>query len=128
MDKYKEGTYKNRYFCGGSNIYLNLITCDDKIDITSTIQSYVLHWYHTHPLHTGMDRMKATIFQNFYWPGIRNVLRKEVTNCDTCQHTTWSNIKYGKLPAKEAEETPHNKLCVHLIGPYVTRKRDINKT
>ena len=26
--------------------------------------------------------------------------------------------KYGKLPAKSAEETPWNKLCVDLIGPY----------
>ena len=26
--------------------------------------------------------------------------------------------KNGKLPAKMAEETPWNKLCVYLIGPY----------
>ena len=31
--------------------------------------------------------------------------------------------KYGKLPAKEAEEIPQNKLCVDIIGPYfITRK------
>ena len=26
--------------------------------------------------------------------------------------------KYSKLPAKLVEETPWNKLCVDLIGPY----------
>ena len=31
------------------------------------------------------------------------------------------NKKYGKLPAKLAEETPWNKLCVDLIGPYKIR-------
>ena len=31
------------------------------------------------------------------------------------------NKKYGKLPAKLAEETPPNKLCVDLIGPYKIR-------
>ena len=29
--KYKDGTYHKGYFCGGSNIDLNLITCKDKI-------------------------------------------------------------------------------------------------
>ena len=27
-------------------------------------------------------------------------------------------MKYGKLPAKLADKTPWNKLCVDLIGPY----------
>ena len=29
------------------------------------------------------------------------------------------NLKNGKLPYKLAEETPWNKLCVDLIGPYI---------
>ena len=53
-----------------------------------------------------------------YWTGIRYAARKEGINCDTYQHTKQSNIKYGELPAKEAEEIPWNKLCVDLIGPY----------
>ena len=51
--------------------------------------------------------------------GIRDAVRKEVKNCDTCQGTKWSNIKYGKLPAKLSEEIPWNKLFVDLIGTYV---------
>ena len=31
--KYKDGTYHKGYFCGGSNIDLNLITCKDNIVI-----------------------------------------------------------------------------------------------
>ena len=27
-------------------------------------------------------------------------------------------IKYGKVPEKEAESEPWDKLCVDLIGPY----------
>ena len=37
-----------------------------------------------------------------------------------------AQIKYGKLPAKEADEIPWNKLCVDIIGPYIIR-RNINK-
>ena len=32
------------------------------------------------------------------------------------------NKKNGKLPANLAEETPWNKLCVDLIGPYKIRR------
>ena len=32
MDKYKDGAY-HKFFCGGINIYFNLITCEDKIVI-----------------------------------------------------------------------------------------------
>ena len=72
MDKYEDGTYQFFYFCGGSNIDLNLRTCEDNIFIPSIIQSYVLHWYYIYILHPVMDRMEAVTLQHFYWPGIRN--------------------------------------------------------
>ena len=37
--------------------------------------------------------------------------------CDVRQRTKWSTKKCGKLPAKLAEETLWNKLCVDLTGP-----------
>ena len=93
MYNYKYVIYNKGSFCGGSNVDLNLITCEDKIIIPEILQSYVLHWYHTYLLHPGL-----------YCPRIRDAVRKEVTNCDTFQCTKRSNKKYGKLPAKEAEE------------------------
>ena len=54
-----------------------------------------------------MDRMEAMILQHLYRTRIIYAIQKEVTNCDTFQHTKLSNIKYGKLPAKESEEVPH---------------------
>ena len=62
------------------------------------------------------------IWQNIYWPGIRDAVRKEVTICDTCQYTKLSNIKYGKLPVKETEKIPWNKLFVDLIKPYLIQR------
>ena len=84
-DKYKIGTYHKVSFCGRSNIQLNLIMCKDNIIIPSILQSYILHWYHIYRLHPVIDRMEAIIHQHFYWLGIRDTIRKEVTNCDTCQ-------------------------------------------
>ena len=37
--KYRDGTNHKGYFCGGSNIYLKLIMCDDNIVILSKLQS-----------------------------------------------------------------------------------------
>ena len=91
--KYKYGMYHKGYFCGGSNIYLKLIMCKDNIVILSKLQSYVLYWYHTYLFHPGMDRMEVMIFQHFYWPNIRNAVRKEVSNCDTCQHVQSDQIE-----------------------------------
>ena len=58
------------------------------------------------------------ILQHLYWPGIRKSVQKEVTECDVYQRTKRSTKKNGKLPAKLAEETPWNKLCVDIIVPY----------
>ena len=70
------GMYQTGYFRGGSNIYVNLITCEGKIVITLILQGYIPHWYHTYILHPGMDIMEAIIFQHFYWPEIITTVRK----------------------------------------------------
>ena len=64
------------------------------------------------------------IFQHLYWPGIRNVVRREVTNYDTCQCTKLSKIKYGKLTSNEVEEITWNKMCVDLIGTYTIQREE----
>ena len=63
-NKYKMCTYQKGYFRGGSNININIITCEDKIFTPSMPQSYVLYWYHTYLLHPGMDRTEAMICQH----------------------------------------------------------------
>ena len=97
--------------------------CEDNIDIMSILKRYVLYWYQTDLLHPGIYRMEVIIWQKIYWYIIGNAIRKEVTNCDTCQRTELSKIKYGKLSAKEAEEIPRNSICVDLIVPYIIRRK-----
>jgi hypothetical protein len=43
--------------------------------------------------------------------------------CLACQKAKPSNQKYGKLPAKLAEENPWDTLCVDLIGPYKIERK-----
>ena len=69
-----------------------------------------------------MTIMSAMICQNIYYLGIRDAVRKEVTNCDTCQHTKLSKIKYGKLPVKQPGKIPWNKLFVDIIRSYLLQR------
>ena len=43
MAKYKTGKYKSRYFCGVINRNFNLIACNNRIVIPSTLQKYALN-------------------------------------------------------------------------------------
>ena len=70
-----------------------------------------------------MDRTEAMICQHLYWPDIIYAVQREVTNCDTYKRTKQPNNKYGKLPAKLAEEIPRNIICVYTTGPYVIRRK-----
>ena len=91
MDKYKDGMYHKDYFCGCSNDNLSLITCKDDIVIVSKLQSYVFHWYHMYLLHPIIYIAGAMIHQHLYYPNIRDVVWKEVANCDTFQRTKRTN-------------------------------------
>ena len=102
-------------------ISLNLITCEDKIIITSILQIYVLNWYNMYLLYPGIDRTQKTIFQHLYWSGIREAFQKKATNCGTCQGK--KQKKNGKLPSKESEQIPFNKLCVYITSTYIIRTK-----
>ena len=101
IDKYKYGMYRTGSFHGGSNIYINFLTREDKIVIPQILKIYVLYWCNTYLLHPGLDRTEALIRQHLYCNGIREVVQKDVTNCCTCQRTKGSNKKHGRLTTKE---------------------------
>jgi hypothetical protein len=70
-----------------------------------------------------MTRTEQTIRQHFWWKTLREDVQKLCTTCDTCQRTKIQHTKYGKLPEKEAESNPWEKLCVDMIGPYTIKQR-----
>ena len=61
--KLKHKNYHTKSFCGGG-IITQLICRSDNIVRPKTLRNYVVNWYHTYLLHTGMDRTEATIIQN----------------------------------------------------------------
>jgi hypothetical protein len=83
----------------------------------------VISWYHTTLCHPGINRTEETIGQHLWWPNMRDHITNYEKICSVCQQNKRRQKKYGLLPPKEAEETPWDKLCVDLIGPYKIRRK-----
>ena len=49
---------------------------------------------------------------------LRDTVNTVCRKCTISQKTKRHKKKYGKLPPKEAECDPWDKLCIDLIGPY----------
>ena len=54
MEKIKSNIQNRLFFVGGNTIN-NIIKCKNKIVIPQKIQKYVVNWYHTYFLRTGLD-------------------------------------------------------------------------
>ena len=83
-----------------------LICKNDKFVVTKNLQKYVVYWYHTYILQSIMERTEAGISQHYYWDNLRNKIHTHIKVCTECKKNKRQNIKYGKLPAKEAEAIP----------------------
>ena len=75
----KESTLIRELTIGGLRVWT--VRADEKaneykIYVPKILRSDMLQWYHVNLRHPGIDRMYATIRQNFLWPG----LKREVTN------------------------------------------------
>ena len=118
MSKLKDNNqYTLNMFCGGGKIR-QLIVKDKKIVVPDILQSRFVQWYHESLCHPGRDRTEQTIKQHFTWKNLKLDVGKACKKCKLCQLTKKKNIKYGKLPPKEAEADPWDVLCVDMIGPY----------
>jgi transposase InsO family protein len=123
--RHKLKTHKNyseATFRGGDNDH-KLICHNGKIALPPSLQQKTIDWYHEMLCHPGTTRTEETIRQHFDWKGLRNMVIATCKKCQLCQKAKVTNQKYGKLPAKIAEENPWDTLCVDLIGPYKIKRK-----
>ena len=126
VQKDSKNNYSLNIFRGGGK-ERKVICKNDKIVIPKMLQERIVQWYHTTLCHPGETRTEQTIRQNFTWTNLRETVHKVCSKCPTCQVTKRNNVKYGKLPEKQAEAIPWEKLCVDLIGPYNITKQSNNE-
>jgi hypothetical protein len=115
--KNKSSSYTETTYRGGDKEH-KLICHTGKISLPPSLQQKTIDWYHEILCHPGKTRTEETIRQHFDWKGLRTMVIATWRKCELCQKAKITNQKYGKLPAKTAEENPWDTLCVDLIGPY----------
>jgi len=57
-------------------------------------QQQVLQQFHSHPLegHTGAQKAYSRLKKEFYWPGMRQEVRRFVKECEACQRNKTENL------------------------------------
>ena len=89
-----------------------------KIMIPKQLQKSLVEWYHNILCHPGETRMELTIGQYFHLKGIWNFVDDICSECHTSQFLKHCKRNYGKLPTKQAETQPWDKLFIDIIGKY----------
>ena len=117
-----DSTYHLKTFRGGDKTR-TVICHNNKIVIPVELQRRVVEWYHLQLCHPGENQTEQTIRQHFWWKSLRDDVHDVCTKCHVCQKTKKTSKHYGKLPEKEAESEPWQKLCVDLIGPYSIKRK-----
>jgi hypothetical protein len=115
--------YDETTFCGGDTTHI-LICRKGKIALPPSLQQKTIDWYHETLCHPGETQTEQTLRQHFDWKGLRTMVHATCKKCSTCQKAKLTTIKYGKLPAKEAESNPWDTLCVDLIGRYKRGRKE----
>ncbi len=96
-----------------------------KIIIPPALQGRIITWYHEYLAHPGETRLEATLRQLFDWGNMRKHVQRHVKTCRTCQVCKQKRKKYGKLPAKVAENArPWDQVNVDMIRPLTVKAQN----
>ena len=112
-----DSPYQKQEFPFGDKTF-SLVTKKDKIVLPKNLQLRAVNYYHTTLCHPGETRMELTMGQHYSWLGMRQTIQKVCKNCVQCQLNKPTFRAMGHLPPKAVEETPWERLCIDLIGPY----------
>lgn len=111
--KRKKEEFSLQKFCEHS-----LITKEGKIFLPEGLQHTVVAWYHEMLRHPGTNRLKDTMRQTFYAPGMGKIIEEHTKKCAKCQTHKRTKKKYGSIHPKQISMIPWETVCVDLVGPY----------
>jgi transposase InsO family protein len=99
---------------------------DPKIVLSDYMLPRLVQWYHLSGAHAeGMDRLEATIRRHFFHPRLREEVRKQVSQCKTCQLMKRYTTNFGELAPRNALAFPWQEVHVDLIGPWVIERNSL---
>ena len=81
-------------------------------------QDQSIRKYHNDPLegHGGTAKTTELVSRQYYWPGMRETIKRYVKNCDMCQ---WSKVvrhaPYGMLQSNEVPDPPWKSIAMDFL-------------
>jgi len=98
----------------------SLLWYQGKIWITKDegIRTSLIAKHHEPPQagHGGTAKTTELITRRYYWPKIREDIKRFIKNCDTCQRTkVVRHAPYGLLQSNEAPDPPWESIAMDLI-------------
>ena len=70
--------------------------------------------------HPEQSRMLELIKQNYWWPGIKEDIKKYIQECFKCQQNKVQHQKkMGELHLLEILQRPWQKISIDIIGPLL---------
>ncbi len=82
----------------------DMIAIDGKVWVPKSMQKGIIEWYYCILQHAGINRTVNSICQVFNWKGLRPMVKKYVSSCDTCQLATKQRTK---IPTGRSRSSPH---------------------
>ena len=96
-----------------------------RIYVPFSCRETVISHFHDHPLayHPGVDGTLRAVRENYFWPRMREDIRRAVRNC-----AAYLSIKTGKPISKGNERSrqpiaPWDTVAIDLMGPYPRTSR-----
>jgi len=82
------------------------------------IRTNLIRQHHDIPQagHGGTAKTTELLQRKYYWPHMRNTIKKYVKNCDICQRTkVVRHAPYGLIKPNEAPDRPWKSICMDFI-------------
>src|SRR5437879_1094436 len=82
------------------------------------IRTDIIYRHHNQPSagYGGMAKTTELISRRYYWPKMRETIKRYVKNCDTCQRTkVVRHAPYALLQPNEAPSTPWKSISMDFI-------------
>ena len=72
--------------------------------------------------HRGYTKVAEDLSRVFYWPSLWRDARAYNKECETCQRFSKSKPRKTPMCKREVVTIPHERVCVHLVGPLPKAK------
>ena len=79
--------------------------------------------YHDSPLggHFGLDKNYLSMRRHFYWPGMKDLLKRYIQSCDYCQkNKSWNKKPLGNPQLQDQPQDTWQIVSLDYCGPFPT--------